>query len=71
MCATGLLAVVMVKLVVLDLWLLPALYRTLAFVGLGLVLILVLMLCSLMYHRLLPKLLGGEESAEGSPHASR
>lgn len=67
MCATGLLAVVMVKLVVLDLWLLPALYRTLAFVGLG----LVLMLCSLMYHRLLPTLLGGEESAEGSPHASR
>jgi uncharacterized membrane protein len=67
MCATGLLAVVMVKLVVLDLWLLPTLYRTLAFVGLG----LVLMLCSLMYHRLLPKLLGGEESAEGSPHASR
>lgn len=66
MCATGLLAVVMVKLVVLDLWLLPALYRTLAFVGLG----LVLMLCSLMYHRL-PTLLGGEESAEGSPHASR
>ena len=67
MCATGLLAVVMVKLVVLDLWLLPTLYRTLAFVGLG----LVLMLCSLMYHRLLPTLLGGEESAEGSPHASR
>lgn len=62
MCATGLLAVVMVKLVVLDLWLLPALFRTLAFVGLG----LVLMLCSLMYHRLLPTLLGGEESAAGS-----
>ncbi|MGH2749701.1 MAG: DUF2339 domain-containing protein [Actinomycetota bacterium] len=54
--ALVLLATVMVKLILLDLWLLPALLRTASFVGLG----ILLLLCSLMYHRLLPTLLGHE-----------
>ena len=49
--ALVLLAAVMTKLVALDLWLLPPLLRTASFVGLG----AVLLVCSLMYHRLLPE----------------
>lgn len=55
-----LLAAVMTKLVVLDLWLLPPLLRTASFVGLG----AVLLACSLMYHRLIPPLLETKSKQE-------
>ncbi|HZK52243.1 MAG TPA: DUF2339 domain-containing protein [Actinomycetota bacterium] len=61
--ALVLLAAVMTKLVVLDLWLLPPLLRTASFVGLG----AVLLVCSLMYHRLLPSLLGAQPDEEPVP----
>ena len=60
MLALVLLGAVMMKLVVLDLWLLPPLLRTASFVGLG----AVLLACSLMYHRLLPSLLGDPADEE-------
>ena len=60
--ALVLLAAVMTKLVVLDLWLLPPLLRTASFVGLG----AVLLACSLMYHRLLPALLGEQGDEDPS-----
>lgn len=45
--AVGLFGIVVAKMALLDLWLLPAGYRILAFTGLG----VVLLLLSLMYHR--------------------
>ena len=53
--AVAILAAVVVKLVVSDLWLLETLYRTVAFVGLG----ALLLMSSLLYHRFRDVLLKG------------
>ena len=56
--AVAILAAVVVKLVVSDLWLLESLYRTVAFVGLG----ALLLMSSLLYHRFRDVLVNGGEA---------
>lgn len=56
--SVGLFVLVMLKLVMADVWLLETPLRIAAFIGLG----LVLLLCSLGYHRFRALVLGGDET---------
>jgi uncharacterized membrane protein len=57
MLAVAIFGVTMAKMAVYDLWLLATGYRVLAFVGLG----MVLLLCSLMYHQFKEFILGSDQ----------
>ena len=64
--ALGVFALTIAKMVIVDLWMLPTEYRTIGFIGLG----VVLLACSLLYHRFRDVLSVSRARSRTSPEAS-